>query len=542
MSKIEYIDFCEDSNGEDVSWLGEPAGVVIPFPARPGGGDSAEMIQLEPGRLHEYAARAERIVRDVIYMQNGRMVRLGMAAELEEKKNKEGLIQRDQRQTVILPASCEWLRRRLSERARFEKFDARSEKWKVVDVPEALARHIAQQGDWPAWRELTAVANAPFLRADLTLCDCPGYDPASGVYLQSCAGFPSIPAAPSRADAAAALDRLLEPFAEFPFDSPASRSAFAAHILTACGRHAVDVRPVFVYTAPAAGTGKSLLAGCANLIAEGNSPAIRQWPDDETELKKSLLASLLVSDPTILFDNVQSGTKVRSPALCALSTSPAYSDRILGVTQLATVPNRSIVVLTGNNLTPASDLARRSIVVRQDAGLEKVRGRVFKINDLRQHLREHRAELLAAALTILRAYAIADDKISATALPSFELWSRVCRDPLLWLGLPDPVETQDAEADDDSEGLCAAFAAIRDRLGAGDWSAGELESAANERILGERSARAAQLADALAAAGLSEPRRARYWLREHRDRVAGGRKLVQSGKHAGAGRWAVREV
>ena len=512
-----------------------------------GPADPRVVIQMQPGQLHEYASRAERAVADVAYTQGGtRMVRLGEAHELahrhEQEKEERSSIVRDPAQPVILPASGEWLRRRLSEQVLCQRWDARSDDWRTVDVPLGLAQHVVGQGDWPIWRELAGIATAPFLRSDLTVCTQPGYDPSSRVHLAPRGNFPAIPDHPSKDDACAALARLLEPFDEFPFASTAARSAFAAHVLTACARHALDVRPIFLYTAPTAGTGKTLLARCASLIADGTRPAVRQWPDNETELKKALLAAVLVSDPIILLDNVPSGTKVRSAALCALATTETYSDRLLGATQIATAANRSIVVLTGNNLTPSGDLARRSIVVRQDAGLERVRGRVFRITDLKQHLRAHRAELLVAALTVLRAYALANDPVGQTALPSFETWSRVCRDPLIWLGLPDPLETQDAESDDDSDGLCDAFAAIRERFGAAEWSAGELAAAADERMPSTRTERAARLADSLMAGGLTEPPKARYWLREHRDRVAGGLKLVQTGKHARAGRWQVREV
>lgn len=505
--------------------------------------DGRTVIRLEQGQLHVYAESAERAVVDVVYTQGRtRMVRIATARELADDDRTQAKADRDQDQQVILPASAAWLRRRISERVACERFDARSEDWRPVDVPRDLAEHIAGQGDWPAWRELEGIASAPFLRADLTICATPGYDSLSRVYLAQRGGIPAIPDRPSKADAAAALERLLEPFAEFPFASPAARAAFAAHVLTACARHALDVRPVWVYTAPAAGTGKTLLAGCASLIAEGTRPAVRQWPEDEAELKKALLAAVLVSDPIILMDNVPSGTKVRSAALCALATSDVYSDRILGVTQMATAANRSLLVLTGNNLTPSGDLARRSLIVRQDAGLEKVRGRSFRIADLRHHLLERRAELLAAALTVLRAYACAGDRVTCPVLPSFERWSRVCRDPIVWLGLPDPLETQDAEADDDSDGLAAALHGIRARFGTAEWSASELAAAADERIASARTERAARLADALTAGGLTEPQKARYWLREHRDRVGGGLKLVQSGKHARAGRWQVCET
>ncbi len=510
--------------------------------------DQRAVIQMQPGELHHYADIVERAVADVIYTQGGtRMVRLGCAAELQEKEKddakekKRKAIRRDPAQQVILPASPEWLRRRMSERVLCQKWDARAQDWRIIDVPRDLALDISGQGDWPAWRELAGVASAPFLREDLTVCDRPGYDERSRVYLMLRGDFPMIPERPSKVDARAALDRLLEPFSEFPFASPAARSAFVAHILTAAARHALDVRPVFIYSAPLRGTGKTLLARQAGLIAEGVLPPARPWPEDEPELRKVLLAVLMTGDSTILFDNVPTGSKIRSAGVCRFATTALYADRVLGATRDAMVENRTVIVMTGNNITPTGDLSRRAIIVRQDAGVEKVLGRQFRIPDLKEYVLEHRAELLACALTILRARALADDQMSAPPLPTFERWSRICREPLIWLGMTDPLETQSAEADEDTDGLAEALEAVRTRLGGGEWTAAELEAAADERMMmSERTARAGMLAAALAAGGLTDPRRARYWLREMRDRVAGGLKLVQVGKHARAGRWQVR--
>jgi len=511
--------------------------------------DHRELIQMQPGEMHEYATRAERAVADIIYTQGRtRMVRLGEAREIQQpaaqkETEKEGrVIQRDPAQPVILPASEEWLRRKLSKRILCQKWDARAVNWRTVDVPLDLMRHIARQGDWPVWPELAGIAISPFLRADMTICDQPGYDAKSQVYLAPREEFPPVADRPSKDHARCALETLLKPFDEFPFQTSAARSALAAHILTAVARHALDVRPIFIYTAPAAGTGKTLLARCVSLIADGALPPARLWPGDEAELKKSLLAVLLAGDSTLLIDNVTSGSKVRSAALCGFTTTEVYADRVLGATAQASAANRCIIVMTGNNITPTGDLARRSLVVRQDAGMEKVRGRVFKLVDLKGHVRAHRAELLAAALTVLRAYSVADDKVEATPLPTFETWSRVCRDPLLWLGLSDPIETQADETDDDSAGLAQAFSAIHERMGDAQWTAAELEAAATENMMGSAPARAIRLSDGLQAGGLADTRKARYWLREQRDRVAGGFKLIQAGQHARASKWQVRAM
>jgi hypothetical protein len=107
----------------------------------------------------------------------------------------------------------------------------------------------------------------------------------------------------------------------------------------------------------------------------------------------------------------------------------------------------AFIALTGNGLSVSEDLARRFIVCEFDARCEDPEQRKFEIGILRR-IEAHRAELLAAALTIWRwgrQHALAPGR----PLGSFEQWSAWCRDPLLALGCSDPVERIDAVKSDD---------------------------------------------------------------------------------------------
>ena len=64
------------------------------------------------------------------------------------------------------------------------------------------------------------------------------------------------------------------------------------------------------------------------------------------------------------------------------------------------------MLATGNNLRVAADMTRRVIKCRLDAGVEQPEKRAFKF-DCVQEAREHRGALVAAALTILRAFVVA---------------------------------------------------------------------------------------------------------------------------------------
>lgn len=503
-------------------------------------GDERPVISLVGGELHKYAVQCEQILADTIFVRERQLVRIGGANELATDRDAE--VRREDAQAVIIPASVEYLRRRLNERAHFQVYRRREKEFVRIDCPKDVVFNIAGQGDWRTFRKLTTIARAPFIRPDGSICETPGYDAASGVYYQPNADFPSVPVNPTRDDAKKALQLLLAPFDEFPFVTEAARSAFGARILTESVRVAIDTSPAFLDTASAPGAGKTLGSEMAPRIVHGCGPAQRPWPQGAEELRKALFASLLAGDRTIGFDNLGNGVKVRSSILCAFLTADTYSDRRLGASDVPSVPNRSVVSLTGNNITPVGDLARRSIVIRLDADTTDLRGRRFRIPDLRAHVAANRPALLIAALTILRAHSLAGSPSETTPLPSFEKWSRFARDPLIWLGMADPVSTQDDEAEDEVAPLGEAFRLIAEHpmIGEKEFTAADLAQAVDPLFDGD------PLRAAIEGAGCSaatDVKRIGWWLREMRDRNAGGFKLVRCGKAHGAGhRWRLRRV
>jgi putative DNA primase/helicase len=94
----------------------------------------------------------------------------------------------------------------------------------------------------------------------------------------------------------------------------------------------------------------------------------------------------------------------------------------------------------GNNLTLAGDLTRRAVLCRLDPGCERPELRAFDCDPV-QMVRDDRPAYVAAALTVLRAYYVAVDKVSCSPIGSYETWSRRVREALLWLGCEDPCDT-----------------------------------------------------------------------------------------------------
>lgn len=431
----------------------------------------------------------------------------------------------------------------MTDRAVVQKYSRVRGVYEPIDFPKEIANDISNLGSWTGIRPISALVYAPFVRPDGSICDRPGYDPRSRAYYIPNADFPPLAERISREDAEVALELLSEPFSQFPFQTPAAKSAFIAHILTEAARLAMDTSPGYCYSAGTAGTGKTILSEMPATIVHGVKPAQRPYVRESDEMRKTLFASLLAGDRSIAFDNVPTGYRARSSELCAFLTSSVWKDRKLGVSHVIGVDNFAVVSASGNNITPAGDLGRRLMVIRLDADAtpDQLRARQFKIKNLRGYVVARRVKLLMAALTIIRGHQQSGHS-GPTALPSFEQWSNMVRDPLLWLGMPDPTETQDAETEDDSSGLDEAFTILGTTF-AGKWfMAADIVSAVTG--FADTDGKIARALQASACADAMSVQKVGYWLRDGRDKIVSGFKLERhpSKSNATATRYRFRQL
>jgi hypothetical protein len=508
----------------------------LPPPERP-------VIQVADAALVENLAQLEQVLQPIVYAQGSQLTRVS------QDYLDDGII-RDLLADLphLISVNVAQVRvesMKLADFARFVKPIGKPRNdspnagtWARCSCPPELAGTFLDMGQWRRLRPLNAIARSPFVRPDGSICDMSGYDALARALYIPAIEYPPIPAEPDEQMASDALERLLAPFAEFPFQTAAARSAFAVHILTEAARIALPTSPAFWYTAPNAGTGKSLLSVMPSLIVHGNEPAMRPWVVDGEELRKTLFASLLAGDRSIAFDNVPNGYKARAPELCAFLTSAVWQDRKLGASEVHAIPNRAVVSASGNNVTPVADLARRSLVVRLDANSRSMKQRRFKIGNLRAYVLEHRANLLVDALTILKAYALAP-KLDVTPLPSYEPWSKLCREAVMWLGMVDPCESQ-AETDDETESLDVVFELLAKHFA--DNPFGSMDIA---KVIGGITDAEGDLSSALMQSGCGEPNNALkvgYWLREQRDKIASNYKMVAAGRGRQGIRWRLMRV
>ena len=114
-----------------------------------------------------------------------------------------------------------------------------------------------------------------------------------------------------------------------------------------------------------------------------------------------------------------------SGVVSAALTMRRWEDRLLGRNETVSVPVRTIWVLTANNPILSREIARRSIRIRLDSRRDRPWMREgFRHSDLRGWAHAHRADLVWAALVLVRAWLVAGRPAPrARPLGSFEDWT-----------------------------------------------------------------------------------------------------------------------
>jgi Bifunctional DNA primase/polymerase, N-terminal len=365
---------------------------------------------------------------------------------------------------VIAEMNKHIMRRDMLKAAVFLRVDGRTKKRIPAAPPLDFAETFLHSGDMWKFRPLGGVQECPMLRSDGTVLLSQGYDAQSRLYVDfNGQKFPTIPDFPTRADAIAALQVILKVFRGFPFDGNQdgtiacpSRSVAIAFVLTTFVRRILPTAPFFGITAPTAGSGKTKIVAIVSIIAIGKPVPLTSWSGEREENDKRIASILLHGDSFGAFDNVGDGASVGGDALCAVLTAAEYSPRILGSNRKPTLPTNVTWSFTGNNISYRDGLERRGLEIRLDANIENPEERRFDF-DAEQESVANRANLVAAALTILRAFYVSPDRKSVidslTPFGSFNEWSELVRAAIAWLGEPDPCDSRkNIKAEDPATG------------------------------------------------------------------------------------------
>lgn len=484
-----------------------------------------QTVQLADGELQDICRKLLELMRldGVVFARGGELVRLTDGA--------------------AYPVSSEWLQWYLAGLARFEKFDKRSEEWKVTDCPLPLARSLcALSGNWHL-PTLEGVLTAPSMASTGRAIQEDGFDDQTGLYLHFPAteAWQAIPENSNPQTVKAALAHLWKPFEAFPFVSPVDRGGFLAALLTALVRPLLPTAPGFLISAPVAGSGKTLLALCVAALA-GATAGVSSAGRDEEELEKRLLTELRFFSRCIIFDNL--ARPLESESLCAFLSTPHYSGRLLGSNLSIAGRPVAVVILTGNNPTIIGDLNRRLIRVAIDPACEKPHDRRFDLEPL-SYVQEHRLELVRAGLLVVKAALVSGFKHDGGRLASFEVWSDFIRNAVVWIGknqwleVADPCASIDLSFENDPETTRLKMLVFEWRrvFGNGGGTVTEAISRAKDdltffevlnEVSGER--------------GIIPPRRLTRWIARQEGRIVDGMRFYRDGERNHTVVWKVQKT
>ncbi|MBK3555677.1 bifunctional DNA primase/polymerase [Streptomyces sp. MBT56] len=318
-------------------------------------------------------------------------------------------------------------------------------------MPKSCATVLGRK-DWPL-PTLRGVVTSPVIRPDGSLLESPGYDRPTGLYLEPRVPLRRLQPQVTKDSLERAKSIVLgDVLHDFPWVKPSDRANFLGALLTPILRaYFHGPTQMVAITATAAGSGKTLLK---DIFKYCFGTADTAWPENDTELRKSITTQLYgTGSPVVVFDNLPNGFVLKTPILSALLTGEHWGDRILGATGKVTMRNDRLWVVTGNALRTGGDNKRRILWVRLDPDCPDPDQRDgFRIGDLRPWLRTNASTLVAALVTLVRAWLAAGAPVIRVRKGDYSEWASMMAGLLHYLGVEGwMADTADAENQDDEQ-------------------------------------------------------------------------------------------
>ncbi len=503
-------------------------------PPVPPGDDPRPVVQLKAGEMSRTVDAIEAVLSKA-WKEGPIFQRGGQPVHIADRPVRR-LDGSTDRQHAIAAAGADTVLEQMDRAVRFEKFDARAQSWKPADAPRRLAEIYCARPRWEAMPALRQLIACPTLRPDGSLLERVGYDHATGLYLTSALPGLDVPARPTRDQAMYANALLLEVLRDFAFVNDPRGLALSvalSGLLAAILRPTLDAAPLIGISAPAAGSGKSYLVDVLSTIATGRRAAGVATGNAPEEFEKSLGAAMLEGRAMLCLDNCEQ--PLGGQLLCMAISQASVAVRILGQSRAVEVPSTAAWFATGNALRVAGDMKRQALICRLDTQLEHPEEREFD-GDLLADVRRRRAELVSAALTILR-WGSCDPPPPGRPFAGFADWCLRVRDPLLALGHTDPVDVLDEVRAGDIEA-----ARLAQLLGAWHAALGDKPTTCAAVIASEDEGLREALQALAPRSGPTTSRGLASYLAKHVDRIAGGLRVTRTGGHAKTFNWSVRET
>jgi putative DNA primase/helicase len=247
----------------------------------------------------------------------------------------------------------------------------------------------------------------------------------------------------------------------------------------------------------------------------------------------------LAGDTAIALDNCE--RPLQGTFLCQALTQQKLNIRVLGASKNVDTLVNAAIYATGNNLTIVGDLTRRTLICSLDAHCERPELRTFDANVL-DTVRTQRGRLVAAALTVLRAWHMSGACVDLSPFGSFENWSHRVRKPLVWLGRADPCETVAKVREDDPKRAALLAVLIQWRKAIGVNVARTVREIINIAVTYPDFLAALLIIASNKSATVVSNDRLGRWLKQNEGKIAAGLSLVRAGNTHGYPLWRLIET